>query len=336
MKAVVKYAKGAGKVDLMEMPVPQIGSKEALLKVKVAGICGTDVHIYHDRYNTAVPLVLGHEFVGVVVELGTQVMGWALGERAVVENNPYACGVCRACLRGSPNICPQKRAIGFYSDGCFAEFIRVPANVLHHVPGSLPDKVAALAEPMAVATHATVSRGQISKGERVVVFGPGAVGLLSAAIARARGAEVTVLGIGRDATRLQIAADLGMRAVNTEQDPHWRESLCDADVVIEGSGSRQAIRDGFDLLGRVGRYIAIGIVGGEEVSIPWNLALNKEITLAFCYSSQPQDWEMGLSLMAGGELAVERLATDVLPMAEWRQGLRMAEEGQGIKVLLVP
>ncbi|MHB1295964.1 MAG: zinc-binding dehydrogenase [Anaerolineae bacterium] len=182
----------------------------------------------------------------------------------------------------------------------------------------------------------TVAGCGTGRGERVAVFGPGAVGLLAASVAKARGAEVAVLGIDRDAARLQIAAGWGLHAVNTQQDPTWREALRDVDVVVEGSGSRQAIRDGFDLLGRVGRFVAIGIASGDEVSVPWNLALNRETDLVFCYSSQPHDWEMGLALMAGGEVAAARLATEVLPLDEWKAGLQVAEEGQGIKILLRP
>ncbi len=160
---MVKYDRGVGKVKLTDVPVPEVSDDQVLIRAEIAGVCGTDVHIHQDRYETAIPVTLGHEFSGRIVQVGKRVDGWTIGHRVVAAN--YACGRCRVCLKGSPNTCPQKRAIGFRSDGCFAEFIAVPASVLHRIPDNVDDRTAALTEPLAVAVHATMTRGALNEGD---------------------------------------------------------------------------------------------------------------------------------------------------------------------------
>lgn len=337
LKALVRYDKPAGSVGLMDVPVPKVGDDEVLVEVKFAGVCGTDVHIYHDRYHTTIPLILGHELAGAIVQVGSAVSSWRVGDRVVVENNPHACGKCQACRRGSVNICPEKRAIGFRSDGCFAEYIKVPANVLHRIPEGLSDLAAALAEPTAVAVHATVERGRLESEDVVAVFGPGPIGLISAQTALAMGAKrVTLIGVARDALRLEMAASLGIETVNCQSDDdRWRDVVSGADLIIEASGSPQAIAECFRLVGRVGRVVPVGLIGQERIDIPWNAVMNKETTVAFSYSSKPHNWEMALSLLASGKIAAEKMITAVLPLSEWRQAFSLTEDARAIKVLLL-
>ena len=337
MKALVKHGDGDGNVSVTEMPVPEIADDEVLIEVKATGVCGSDIHIYRGTYATDLPLILGHEYAGCIVEVGVAVSGWRVGDRVVMENNPHACGMCAVCRKGCFNICPQKRAIGFRSHGCFAEYIKAPANVLHRIPDGLSYEAAALSEPMAVAVHATYERGVLQAGDFVVVFGPGSIGIMSALVAQQMGASrVLVIGVERDIARMRIAEGLGIQTVDSQAHSDWRDLASGADLVVEASGNRNAIRDGLDLVGRAGRFVPVGITGCDSISIPWDATLNKETTVCFSYSSKPDNWRMALALLSSGKIRTEHLISDSFSLEDWEQAFRLTEESQRGKVLLIP
>lgn len=337
MKALVKCAKGEGNVKLMDVPVPTVGDDEALIQVKATGVCGSDLHIYHGTYDTNVPLILGHEYAGRIVKLGASVKKWQIGDRVAMENNPGACGKCAACRRGSVNICPHKRAIGFRSNGCFAEYIKAPVKLLHRISDGLSYNVAALAEPMAVAVHATYERGALENGDWVAIFGPGSIGMMCALVAKKMGAaQVTLVGIERDRARLELARSLGIDVINCQADSQWREPIDGVDLAIDASGNANAIRDCFELVSRSGRFVPIGITGLESIAVPWDAVLNKETTVAFSYSSKPANWDMALSILADDHIECERLISETLPLAQWRKAFDLTAQAQHAKVMLIP
>ena len=196
MKALVKTRPGAGHLEIRDVPEPVPQPGWALLSVRYAGVCGTDLHIRADRHPSYPPVVLGHEFVATVAGLGDGVTDWSTGDRVVCEPHAHHCGRCDLCRRGLIRLCTAKRAPGWGIDGAFAPYVCVPAHLIHRVPDAVSDECAAVCEPSAVAARA-VSRVTVGGGDRVAVFGPGPIGIVAALIASARGAaQVTQQGLG--------------------------------------------------------------------------------------------------------------------------------------------
>jgi len=341
LRALVKEAKGPGLTELKEVPVPEPGPGEALIRVKAAAVCASDMHIFNDRFTYEPPLVLGHEFSGVVERLGPGANGVNVGDAVVSENNPRACGECRICRAGYANLCPHKKAMGFRSDGCFADYISLPASLLHRVPEGVSFPAASLSEPLAVAVHAVEDRGGIEDGDTVVVLGPGAVGLLAAEVARAEGAgRVVLAGTDKDVeARFPCAEKLGFETVNVNRDNLVERVLSytdgqGADVVVEASGSRVAVEQGIEMLRRAGRMIVSGITGKATIPVPWDALVAKGATVCFSYSSRNRNWVKAMDYLAGGAVVTEPLVTHCLPLARWREAFDLMERQECIRTVL--
>ena len=174
MKALVKTAKGMGNIEIRDVSIPKIPKDDwVLIKIKAAGVCGTDLHIWHDQFFYWPPVILGHEFSGEIVEMGSKVTGFDTGDRVVVEPHSLACGKCEFCRQGKIQICSDKRSPGWGIDGAFTEYIVMPSLLLHKIPDGLSYELAAIAEPMAIAVHQVVERGRIECQDFVVVTGAG-------------------------------------------------------------------------------------------------------------------------------------------------------------------
>lgn len=337
MRALVKQRKGPGETELVDWPVPEPGPGEVRVRVLTAAVCASDVHIYHDRFTYVPPLVLGHEFCGIVEQAGPGVDRVRVGDRVVSENNPSACGVCRICRAGYPNLCPEKKAIGFKSDGCFADYLKLPAGLLHRVPDGVSSEAASLSEPLAVAVHAVADRCGIEAGDTVVVLGPGAVGLLAAQVARAEGAgRVIVAGTDADeAVRLACARRLGFETCNVQREEiRGRVDAIGADVVVEASGSPRAVASGIDLLRRAGRMVVLGITGRPELTLAWDALVAKGATVAFSYSSRRANWDLAMRYLAERKVDAGALVSDRMPLERWREAFDRMEALDGIRFLL--
>src|SRR3954447_20702626 len=182
MKALVKRI-GEPALSLADVPDPKPGAGEVEIAVDAVGICGTDVHILHDVYPHADPLIPGHELVGRIVGVGDGVEEWSVDDRVVAELHTGACLTCDLCRSGNPQICPHKRALGTWTDGAFAERVVIPAWLLHRAPEGLGDPIASLIEPAACSWHGLMERGRVERGDHVLVVGHGPIGLLCAQIA---------------------------------------------------------------------------------------------------------------------------------------------------------
>lgn len=341
MRALMKTACGAGNIELAEIPTPEVGTEEVLIRVHNAAVCGTDIHIERDRFPNSPPMVLGHEFSGVIDQVGPEVDGVRVGDRVVAANNPFACGKCRVCLAGHPNLCSKKRAMGIHSDGCFAEYLKLPSNLVHEIPAGVSLEHAVLMEPLAIATHAVANRCGITRGDSVVVFGVGAIGLLAAQVARAEGADdILVVGTQRDeVSRFGCARTLGFRTVNVD-----KENLKDtvmamtaghgAARVVEASGSQAAIYQITELLAKTGRVAVSGITGREDVAVNWDGLIAKGATLCFCYSSVNADWQKGLQYLAEGTVLTEPLITHRFGFGQWREAFEALESLAAIRPVL--
>jgi L-iditol 2-dehydrogenase len=247
MNGIVQYDLKPHSVELRELPIPEIGEEEVLLQVGAVSVCGSDVHQYHGTQSWPVrtPVVLGHEFGGVVARTGGRVRGFKEGDRVVSETAASICGQCLYCRAGEYNICPQRKGFGYGINGAMADFVRVPERCLHHIPDSLPFERAALTEPCCVAYNCVAVKSKIKPGDIVVVLGPGPIGMLCAEMARINGAGTLIIaGIDQDASRLAAAENLGITyAINLQETNlvdfvHGIGDGLGAHLVIDAAGAR--------------------------------------------------------------------------------------------------
>lgn len=185
MQALVKYGRQNGDVEIRDIPEPMIGSDQVLLEVKAAGVCGSDLHIWREHQSWAIklPLVLGHEFAGVVVEVGKNITNFEPGDRVACETAAQVCNQCVYCLSGNYNLCPSRLGYGALADGAFTRYVAARPQILHRIPDYVPFEHAALVEPICVAYNALVEKTEIKPGDLVVIQGPGPIGIMALQVA---------------------------------------------------------------------------------------------------------------------------------------------------------
>jgi len=344
MQALVKTEKGVGHLALMEMPEPKPGTGEVLIEIHASGICGTDVHVKHDRFPYWPPVILGHEFAGEIVDLGPGCRHYQTGDRVVGEPHTRHCGQCYLCRTGNVQICAQKRSPGWGIHGSMARYLVMPEQLLHRIPDTMDFDTAAVVEPAANAVHDVYERAGLVPGDFVVVLGPGPVGLLAGLAALAGGARhVVMVGAAADeGLRLGKARDLGFPTVLNVAEDDVAAAVMDlsggvgADLVIECSGASAASAATPKLVRKKGRICAIGLTGGATVDFPWQEAAFKVADVYFCLSTSYTSWDRTIHLIAGGQIPAEKVITHRLPLAEWEKGFEALETQQALKVILHP
>lgn len=332
MRAAVLEA--AGKISIRSVPVPVPGAGMVRLRVRRAGICGSDLHYFeHGSCGAFVPtrpFVLGHEFAAEVAALGDGVDGLTVGDR-VTANPARACGVCDHCKGGRGNLCRRTIMLGSASttpptDGAFAEFVVVRADQCHPLPSGLDDGAGAMLEPLAVALHAVKRAGRVS-GRRVLVTGGGPIGVLVALTAKAFGVVPVALSDvveGRRAT----ARTLGVEATLDPMSPRLLDEVRELagegfDVVFEASGAKAALRQAFDLVRPGGTIVQIGTLGTEDIPLPANQLMVREINLVGSMRYGNVFGE-AIRLVESGRINVRGLISDVRPLADVAEALRVA------------
>lgn len=341
MLALVKTERGEGFVSLEERPTPTYGEDEVLVRVAFGGICGTDIHILHDQFTYYPPVILGHEFSGVVEAVGDKVTLYKKGDAVVGEPHNKACGKCYLCRNGHIQNCMDKRSIGWGIDGCFTTYVVMPEKLLHKVPTGLSLREAAMAEPAAIVAHQLLERARVTPGDNVVIMGVGPIALLAAQMARIAGAgKIILCGCTGDIDyRLKIADELNCYDLFIDvlkEDASsiiMKETGIGADLVVEASGAGSAIRTGIRVLRKWGRMCAIGMTAAPTVEIPWNEAMMKVIDVQFNMSSSYGGWNIALSLMASGRLNVAPMI-GTRPLTEWKEAFADLETGKAMKLLL--
>lgn len=344
MKAVVKYGKGKGLIEIRDIPKPEIKDDEVLIEVKAVSVCGSDLHIYHDTHPYWPPVVMGHEFAGIIEDVGKDVKGWKVGDRVVSETRTGSCGVCYTCQSGFPQVCEHKRPYGIGINGAYAKYVAGPARLLHRLPENISFEVGAIIEPTAICITSIIERSSLQAGESVVIVGPGPIGLISLAIAKASGASLAIM-IGRSTKgkiRLKIAEQLGAdEIIDIEKEDPVKRVLqltndSGADLLVETSGNSNAIFQSFEMVKRLGKICAIGIAGTEKVPIPYDRGVFKGIRYDFCFSSSWTSWEKAIRLISKGLLPLEKLITHKLPLEKWEDAFKLLESRQAAKVILIP
>jgi L-iditol 2-dehydrogenase len=344
MKAVVKYGKGKGLVEIREVPEPKMKDDEVLIEVKAVSVCGSDLHIYHDAHPYWPPVILGHEFSGVIVDVGKGVKGWKAGDRIVSETRTGSCGTCYMCQSGFPQVCEQKRPYGIGVNGAYTKYVAGPARLLHRLPDNVSFEAGAVIEPTAICVTSILERSKLQAGEKVVITGPGPIGLISLAIAKAAGAGfVGITGMSSDeGIRFKKARELGadLMIIVDKENPVQKvleiTNGLGVDILIETSGSGKAISQAFEMVRRMGRICAIGISGKEEVPIPYDRGIFKALRYDFCFSSSWTAWETTIGLISKGVLPIEKIITHKLPLDKWEEAFHLLESLQAAKVILIP
>ena len=332
MRALVKAAPGPGGLDLVERPVPVPGRGQARLAVAAVGLCGTDVHILHGSWSVPIPVVPGHEIAGVVAALGPGVTNVRVGDLVTTETDAYVCGRCRFCRRGDRHLCPRRIAIGTTSDGGLADALVVPAGGLHRLPPGVDPVAGALCEPLAVAVHAVVERGGVRSGDRVVVVGPGTIGLLAAQVSRALGARATLAGLSRHADRAALGRRLGLRRfVVLDAGPPAFGAF---DIAIECSGTVDGLAAAVRLVAKGGSIVQVGFFARPTVEIDLDTIVNRELTLVASRGKRPSSFETAVRLVASGSVRLGPLVTHRIPLARWEEAFAAAER-PGSKVVVV-
>jgi threonine dehydrogenase-like Zn-dependent dehydrogenase len=323
MRALVKFEAGPGHVELRpDWPAPTARPGWVVVSVAACGICGTDLHIWHDEFKSWPPVVMGHEYVGRIVEVGPEVTGWKVGDRVVCEQHAMACGHCYSCRRGAVHLCPEKRSQGIGIDGAFADRVALPAWLLHRVPDGVPDEVAVITEPLAICVTGA-DRAELRPGEVALVVGAGPIGLLSSLVLRASGAVVLMAGrLSTSQARMEIARSLGIPTVSTEPEEVQARlgALSEgrgADLVVEASGSEGGLALAVRSLRRQGRIVCLGIGGRETVAFPADEAMRRSLDIRFSFSSEYSAWDRALALLATGAVDPRRLVR-IYPLEEWR------------------
>ena len=340
MKAIVKTASGHGNVVLKEMPEPEPGAGQVKIKVGAAGICGSDIHIFDGDIKIPMkpPVIIGHEFAGTVDTVGEGVEGLAPGDRVTSETAASTCRTCRYCRTGQHNLCDNRRGIGYWINGAFAEYCVVPAEKVHILPQGVDITSAALCEPLACCVHGVNELTDISAGERVLLTGPGPIGLLSMQLAKAEGGLVIVCGTSPDEARLKKAVELGAdMAVNIEKEDlnEVLKSTGLPDVVLECSGAPAAAELGLTLVRKGGKYTQIGLFG-RPIEIDFEKIAYKELTVKGTFSQRWTAWHTALDLLSLGKVQTAPLISDILPLEQWEAGFEKHRNKQGLKILFKP
>jgi threonine 3-dehydrogenase len=338
MHALVKQRAAPG-IDLADIPKPVVGHNDVLIRVKRTAICGTDLHIYNwDEWASKtipVPMAVGHEYCGVVVEIGSEVSGFSLGDRVSGEGH-ITCGYCRNCRAGRRHLCRNTQGVGVNRPGCFAEYLVIPALNAFKLPDAIDDEIAAILDPLGNAVHTALSFDVV--GEDVLITGAGPIGIMAAAIVRFIGARNVVITDVND-LRLELARKMGATlALNVT-----RDSLDDAmkqlgmregfDVGLEMSGNAAALRDMLRTLHHGGSAAILGIPP-KEVAIDWNEVILKGLTLKGIYGRQMfETWYKMAALLQSG-LDVRPVITHRVPYTDYRHAFDIMNRGEAAKVVM--
>ena len=338
MKALVKSEKGVGHVSLHEnWPRPIAKPGWVVLEVAGSGICGTDIHIMEDLHKNWPPVVLGHEYAGRIVELGEGISGWKIGDRVVCEQHTLACMECDACRRGAIHLCPAKRSPGWGIDGAFADYVTLPGNLLHKIPDGVTFQSAIVTEPTAICLTG-LDRANLHPGERVLVIGPGPIGIITALLARASGAsEVTLIGRTSSTNRLALAASLGIATREVGELNVEFENFKEAnyDLTVDTTGAPAGLALAIYATRRLGRVLELGLASNENIELPLNLAMSKSISILMSISSEYSTWNRALALMESGIYDPTPL-TSLYALEEWQSAFKDVEKRKVVKAILAP
>ncbi len=350
MRAVLKDIPEANHISIKEVDPPEPAKGCLRVKVEAAGICGSDLHAYHwtkdyeKRYSGSLPVILGHEFTGIVESVGEGAEGFATGQR-IIARPGKSCNRCYCCIEGNDGICQNRRIMGVHFDGSMAEYVSVPAANCYVLPEHFSPSLGAIFEPINVAYNAAQRAGPLL-GKDVVIIGPGPLSYFICLFLELSGAKSqTIAGLPRDKVRMERFMEAAPRieCVDSESDlsraVHEKTGKRGADIIFDVSGSRDGFQQSLQLVRKSGVLVLVGIIS-DRVSVDTNLLVRGEITVKGALGASRRVWEEVIRLMRslphGVVKKFENSVTHTLPIKEAEQAFKIAEEGTGLKVLLLP
>ncbi|WP_306600524.1 L-threonine 3-dehydrogenase [Geothrix sp. 21YS21S-2] len=338
MKALVKSRREPG-LWMEDVPMPETGPNDVLIRIHKSAICGTDMHIWNwdawSQKTIPVPMHVGHEYVGIIEQVGAEVEGYKVGDRVSGEGH-IVCGHCRNCRAGKRHLCPNTRGVGVNRPGSFAEYLSLPASNLFKVPDGISDDLASIFDPYGNAAHTALSFDMV--GEDVLITGAGPIGIMAVAIAKHVGARNVVI-TDVNPYRLDLARRMGAtRAVDVS-----REKLADVekelgmtegfDIGMEMSGNGGAFRGMIDSMANGGRIAMLGILG-EDVAVDWGKVIFKGLFLKGIYGREMFETWYKMAAMIQGGLDISPIITHHFPIDEFRKGFEVMGSGKSGKVIL--
>ncbi|RAS85588.1 zinc-binding dehydrogenase [Priestia endophytica] len=352
MIGLVRYGKEIGGFQFEEnLPKPEVGDEDILIEVRAAGICGADLKHYGvENGATENKRIAGHEFSGVIVETGRDVVDWHIGDRVVSENTGYVCGKCHACSIGNFLVCPEKRSLGLSPgmDGGFTKYVKIPGevlrvykNALFRIPDNVSFEEAACLDPMSNAYMALAQRSQLLPGENVVIFGAGTLGLFSVQIAKSMGAAniILVASSRNKAVRFKVAEKLGVTHFITYDEEDVVERVRDIagvhgiPVIVDCAGSPQALKQSLEIIRTNGQIIRVGM-SFEPLEFSINdLSMNANSLIGhMAYNTT--SLKNSLYMLERGMIDAKSLITHRLPLTSWKEGFEKMLSREAIKVIL--
>ncbi len=351
MKALVKYAHGKGNVELREVAVPQIGDNDILIEVKAAGVCGSDIAFEEGRHAGGLnpPVILGHEFAGVIHAVGKNVTDRKVGDRVVSDNTGTLCGRCYACSTGDFLSCPSRLGLGYGMDGGFTKYCRIPGETLAIFPNSLitiPDKMsfeeAAILDPACNAYMAVVQEAKLMPGDYIAVFGVGALGQFSIQAARAAGAaKIIAIGLSSDEQRFKLAREHGAThiVVADKVDPVAEvKKITNGEgvsVVCDCAGLVVVLKQAMGMVRKKGTIVKIGY-DERPIDFSLNEIIDNAITLKGHFGYDYISWRNVINLWEAGKFTLNTAITHKMQLSQWQEAFDLLKKREAIKIILYP
>ncbi|RMF95185.1 MAG: hypothetical protein D6734_06095 [Candidatus Schekmanbacteria bacterium] len=350
MKAL--YARlSDSKFIIEDIPRPKAGKtpyspEDVIVKVEYCGICGTELMLYRKGFPKGVinreKVGLGHEFSGIVEEVGSAVENIKKGDRVVGEVTTNPCGKCIFCQDGKNNFCPTAGAY-MLEQGAYSEYLPIPAKNLHIIPDNVSLKSAAMCQPLSLSVNALKVVGKIKEGESIAIIGPGPIGLLMLILARYYGAgKIFVVGLTKDEKRLKLAKSLGADFIFTADKDDAQKEIkkqtngFGADIVVEIAGAAEAVKSAFKIVRNCGRIVLTG-AGYEpfEISLADEVMI-RQLSVLGCRGDPTPCWNEAIDILATGKIDIEPIVSHILPLEKWEEGFKLSMSGESLKVLIKP
>lgn len=350
MKAFVAVSRGNYRIQ--DVPIPEIGDDDILIQMKTAAICGSDVHVYKGEMDPlcGYPVIMGHENAGIIVKKGKNVHPrWQVGDRVVSENTIEVCGTCYACATGDYVACEHRKGMGIGADGCFAEYVKIPGELLKrmpdcifHIPDNVGDEEAPLIEPAANAYKVVFQEGKLMAGEMVLVTGAGAIGVLCAHMAAVGGAARVILMVRHSTSpnQIEIARQLGVTDVVYSDAPKAAleviQKITDGqgvDLAVETTSSPDVLHQCTQLVRVKGRIVRIAI-GGSPYSYGLDEITLRSLVLIGHMGYDTVSWRNTIRLAKEGKLNLKAIITHRIPFMETKKGFDMMVNRKAGKIIL--
>ena len=351
MKAVVKYGLEPKQAELRDIPVPEPGEGDVLIKVKAAGLCGSDLHHYNGAFKHAiVPVVLGHEFAGVVAKAGSRVKRFKEGDRVVSDNTGAVCGVCYACSRGDYLQCMERKGLGSKMDGGFAEYVLISEKVLGpfpnslmHIPDCLSFEEGAILDPFANGYNALIQQGGLMPGDSIAVTGAGPLALGCINVAKAAGAADILVLVRPSCSQIhrQAALKLGATEIlelGKDDIPGRVKKITDNEglaLTADSAGAVELFPLCVDITRRGGKILRIGY-DWKGLDYILNDMTNRNISLVGHMGYNPVAWKQVLALFKKGMLDAKSTITTTMPLDDFEKGVRLMTERKVVKLVFIP